>query len=124
MSYEHGFLSKEDLEHYDPCNDWDTHDSAFSIYVNPGDLEHLEPVGKRDLKRHVEDADDWGSTHEDIPFLGVNEGPRKTCIRCHRAKGFVAFYNASRNKDGLSSWCKSCVKGSIKQKRQNRRSKA
>lgn len=122
ISYEHGFLSEDDLEHYDPANNWDTHDQPSVWLVDALDITYILPTSRRALMRHVQDEDDWGPTQEDIPLLGINEGPRKICSRCKRELGLILFYDAPRNKDGLSSWCKACVKESIKQKRNNSRS--
>lgn len=43
----------------------------------------------------------------------------KTCLRCSKIKEFCDFSKKSRNKDGLSNWCKSCEKNycdSVRQK--------
>jgi hypothetical protein len=132
MAYERGFLSVEELTVYDPANDWHTSDSVFSITVNPGDIDGVEPTICDDgnvrarnpaaqerlaLKRHVEDSDRWGGTAEDIPLLGVNDGPRKVCAKCKRPKGLSLFSPDARNSDGLHSWCKECRKAFTSHKR-------
>lgn len=118
-------------EHYDPTNDWDTQDSVFTIYTQPNDLEFIEPSicdghdgnvrarnpalqQRKDLMRHVGEDDDWGPTREKIPLLGINEGPRKTCTKCKKSKGFMLFSPDTRNRDDLRSWCKQCEKESSK----------
>lgn len=104
MAYEAGLItSEEDLQYYDPTNNWDTLDSAYSLLTDPGDIEHVEsslcdgddgnvrarsrtpkmPDGVwgragaeelRRLKRQVNDHDDWGPTYDkEIPPLGINE---------------------------------------------------
>lgn len=43
----------------------------------------------------------------------------KTCLKCSETKELCKFSKRSRNKDGLSNWCKSCEKNycdSIRQK--------
>ncbi|AEK09546.1 hypothetical protein LITTLEE_167 [Mycobacterium phage LittleE] len=127
LLYEFGALTEDDLELYDPSNDWDTQDSAFSLMVSPRDLEALEPSicaddnsrarnqrmrERRALMRHVNDTDAWGPAAEDsIPPLGENEeAERKVCTKCKRLKRVEFFYAQPRNKDGYSSWCKSCQK--------------
>lgn len=127
MAFEGGHISRDELRHYDPENDWKTTHSVFTIAVDPGDADSIDPtisvavddgnirsrnpqmLERQALMRHVEDTDRWGSTEEDIPPLG-SEGPRKTCTRCRRAKGIECFYAQPRNRDGLSSWCKPCQK--------------
>ena len=32
----------------------------------------------------------------------------KTCTKCGETKEYDNFYNSSKNKDGFSTWCKSC----------------
>jgi hypothetical protein len=137
MHYEAGRIPRERLEHYDPDNDWDTLDSSFAIPVDPGDIDDIESTmraevdddnvrarnpglrQRADLMRHVEDTDHWGSTSEDIPLLGINVGPRKTCTRCKLARGLKYFSPDRRNKDGLHSWCKTCRKKFTSQNRNN-----
>lgn len=129
MAYEGGHRSLEELCHYDPVNDWATRDSAFSIAVDPGEVDWVESticaevddgnirrrhdqlLERKALMRHVGDSDSWGSDVEgDIPALGINNGDRKVCSNCGRSKGLDLFYGNSRSKDGLHSWCKSCLK--------------
>jgi hypothetical protein len=144
MRYEAGLISSEELHYYDPDNDWGTHDSAFTIYTEPSGLELIDPsicdgndgnvrdrsrvdpklpVGvwgrageeeRRGLSRHVQDDDNWGSTREENPLLGVNEGPRKVCTQCRKEKGLQFFSPDARNRDGLRSWCKGCERKSSK----------
>ena len=140
MAYECGFISLEELRYYDPTNDWDTHDSAFTVFVEPSDLEFIDPSicdgddgnvrvrnsrlqERHALMRHVGDDDDWGPVGEEIPLLGVNEGPRKTCAKCKKPKGFMLFSPKADTKDGLHPWCKECRKEIVSQKRNNARSK-
>lgn len=124
MSYEHGFITEDHLKHYDPANDWETLDSAFAIVIAPSDIEFIEPgySERRALVRHVGDGDDWGSSQEDIPLLGINDGPRKVCIRCKKPKGFMCFSPKDDAKDGLHPWCKECRKEFVSQQRNNSRS--
>src|SRR5690242_14057571 len=72
MSYEHGFLSKEDLEHYDPGNDWDTQDEPSVWLIDAANIEQVPSHSSKRaaLMRHVGDSDDWGPTQECIPPLG------------------------------------------------------
>lgn len=133
LRYEHGIVSEDGLEHYDPANDWDAHDSAFTIYVDPaelvdtvcaedGNVRARNPAmeARRGLMRRTEDWDDWGPSGESIPLLGANDGPRKTCTKCGRSKGLQYFSPDARNRDGLHSWCKECRKEFTSQKRNNR----
>ncbi len=129
MRFEAGLISSEELQYYDPDNDWDTQDSAFAILVNPppgqqSDLDWVEAVAdvddgnvrarndraveRKKLRHIVNDGDNWGSTAEEIPLLGINEGPRKVCTKCKQSKGLTLFSPDNRNKDGLRSWCKEC----------------
>lgn len=124
LAYEAGRIAFADLRYYDPCNDWNALDSAFAIQVAPADIEGIEPTicadddnlrsrnpalrERKDLRRHVEDTDSWGSAREDIPLLGANEGPRKVCTSCGQPKGRRCFYAHPRTKDKLQSQCKSC----------------
>lgn len=41
--YELGIIAREDLQHYDPDNDFDTKDSVFSLLVD-GDIDYIEPT--------------------------------------------------------------------------------
>lgn len=136
MGYESGLIPAEDLQHYDPTNDWDTQDSAFSLTVAPSDIAYLSPsicsqvddgnsrarnqraTERQSLMRHVGDIEDWGSTwEEESPPLGINKGPRKTCTKCKRAKGLQYFYANPRSKDGMHSWCKECLRGNNKSRK-------
>lgn len=138
MSYERGRVSG-DLEFYDPANDWDTLDSAFSILTDDvtSDRGVIEPSicdgldgnvraknerlrKRRDLMKHVKDSDGWGSPEEVIPFLGDN-GDRKRCARCGRSKVLDCFSPDSRGRCGRDNWCKMCRMG---QKRAKRKEKA
>lgn len=132
LSYPAGRITLGELRHYDPRNDWDTLDSVFTIVVDPGDIESFEPTictdvdegnirarnpalrKRKDLMRHVGDDDNWGSAREEIPLLGVNEGPRKVCSRCGRPESFLLFSPDDRNRDGLRSWCMACERESSK----------
>ncbi|MBB3752493.1 hypothetical protein FHT44_005005 [Mycolicibacterium sp. BK634] len=132
VSYELGLVSDDDLHHYDPNNDWDAQDSVFAVSVDPGDLSGIEPTicadvpdgnvrarnpklhERRALTRHTGDDEAWGSTFEEIPLLGVNEGPRKVCTRCKQSRGLSLFSRDKRNVDGLRSWCRSCEKAAAK----------
>lgn len=135
MSYECGHLSSEELRFYDPVNDWDTQDSAYSVLVDPSDIENVEPticasvpdgnvrarnpqmLERRALMRHVGDEDNWGSPREDIPFLGDN-GDRKVCARCSRSKSLDLFSPDRRGRLGRDNWCKKCRMGQKRDKRQ------
>jgi hypothetical protein len=64
--------------------------------------------------RHLDDVDNWGSSEEDIPLLGVNEGPRKVCSNCKKSKGLQYFSAHGRNADGLQSQCKQCRRDAAK----------
>lgn len=128
MSYERGFISSEDLKFYDPTNDWDTHESPTVAPISPDDIPYVssticsevndgnirarnpELPKRRALMRHVDDEAGWGSTGEDIPLLGANDGPRKVCTKCKQAKGLQYFYSHPRTRDRLQSQCKSCQK--------------
>lgn len=129
MKFERGFIGRGELQHYDPDNDWTTADSAFSVVVDPGDVDSVDPticaeaddgnirarnptlLERQALMRHVEDSDYWGSTREEeIPALGLNGGARKTCVKCQRSKRVELFYAHPKTKDGFQSWCKSCQK--------------
>lgn len=126
MSHEAGTLWLGEAEYYDPLNDWDTQDSAYAILMD--DLSGVEPTicadvddgnsrarnrtmqERQKLMEHLDENADWGSTRESVPLLGANDGPRKVCTKCGKAKGLQYFYAQPRNKDGLSSWCKNCQK--------------
>ncbi|KEF95166.1 hypothetical protein K883_05122 [Mycobacterium sp. TKK-01-0059] len=41
--YELGIIAREDLQHYDPDNDFDAKDSVFSLLVD-GDIDYIEPT--------------------------------------------------------------------------------
>lgn len=132
VAYEKGFTPPEELQHYDPANDWDAQDSAYAIIASPNTISTVEPSlcselddgntrsrnrkseERRAQRRHLDDTDDWGSDHEDIPLLGVNEGPRKTCRQCKKPKGLSLFSPDARNSDGLRSWCRNCEKEAAK----------
>ncbi|TGD85141.1 hypothetical protein BayCH28_22330 [Mycolicibacterium sp. CH28] len=115
MQYEFGSATRNELGLYDPDNDWDALDSAFSIFVRPGaDItpslctaddgnvrarsreDPKTPAGvwgrageeeRRGLSRHVGDDDDWGSAYEkEIPPLGKNEREPGTGKRCTRCQ--------------------------------------
>lgn len=128
--YELGLISLDELQYYDPANTWDTHDSAFSIAIDPDGVDSVESticdaddnVRSRNPKllergaamQHVGEDDDWGPELEaDIPPLGVN-GPRKACTKCRRPKGLSCFSPDPRNRDGLRSWCQDCEKESAR----------
>lgn len=133
MSYECGLVSADELRHYDPSNDWDTQDSVFEVAIEPGDMDGIvsamcsddgnvraanpRMTKRQSLMRHIGDSDGGGPVREDIPMLGVNDGPRKVCAKCKRSKGHPFFSPDARNKDGLHSWCKECRKGFTSQKR-------
>lgn len=123
-------------------NDWDTTpESVYAISVAPSDIAGIEPdicaeVGdgnararnpklreRRALTRHMRDKDHW-TTAEDLPLLGVNDGPRKTCSKCKRSKGLSLFSPKADAKDGLHPWCKKCRKDAVSQKREKARSEA
>ena len=128
MSYEHGFITAEQLRYYDPTDDWTTADSVYAIPISPSDVDVIEPTicagtddgnvrarntklaDRRALMRHIDDVSGWGSADESIPLLGANEGERKTCTRCGRSKGLDCFYSHPRTRDGLQSQCKPCQK--------------
>lgn len=132
VSYESGHIARDELEYYDPDNDWDSQDSVFAVTIDPSDLSGIEPTicadvpdgnvrarnpklqERRALTRHTGDEDGWGTTFEEIPLLGVNEGPRKKCSKCRQSKGLSLFSPDTRNADGLRSWCKVCEKESAK----------
>lgn len=140
MAYDLGLTSPGDLQHFDPTNDWDTLDSAFTLYIDPSDIAYLEPsicagvddgndrarnklmLERQAGMRHVGDGDEWGAGEEDIPLLGVNEGPRKTCTKCKRSKGHQYFSPKRDAKDKLHPWCKECRKNAVSQNRRNSRS--
>lgn len=138
--YELGLIPLEELRHYDPTNDWDTFDSAFSIATDDPDsvdsticfdvdegnirARNQQLLDAQSLMQHVEDSDDWGSELEDIPALGGNEGPRKVCTKCKQSKGLALFSPKADAKDGLHPWCKECRKKSVSQARDNARSRA
>ena len=101
MLYEFGLVGDDELEFYDPTNDWDTHDEVFvRLYGNiddaspslcSGDDGNIRARSRMDphlsagvwgraggeerngLSHHVEDDDDWGPSFEVIPLLGANE---------------------------------------------------
>jgi hypothetical protein len=130
MSYEHGFISAEDLQHYDPIVDWKTTDSVYAIPINPADADAIESticadvddgntrarnprlLERQALMRHRTDEEGWGSIAEGpVPILGDNGGGvRKKCTKCGRLKGTDFFYAHPRTRDGLQSQCKSCQK--------------
>lgn len=137
MAYESGYLSFEELEFYDPANDWDTLDSSYAIMVDPGDVDHIEPsvcdiddgnirgqhpqlYERKKLMRAVDDREDWGTDEEEIPFLGDN-GDRKVCAKCKRSKRLDCFSPRNDRQSGLQSWCKKCRKDAGSQKRQRKR---
>lgn len=130
-SYEAGIISLGELEHYDPGDDWDTMDSVFAVVADPVALEFFDStecadddgnirarnqkaLDRRKLAHIVRDDENWGPTREEIPLLGASEGPRKTCARCERSKGVQFFYENTRSKDGLHSWCKVCMRSNNK----------
>lgn len=134
--FEHGSVTEDDLQHYDPVNTWDTKDSAYSIAVDPDDVDWVESticadvddgnvrrrhdklLERKALMRHIEDSDSWGLVDEDeVPLLGVNEGPRKVCTRCKRSKGLSLFSPRTGRRGGLQSWCKQCRREVESQKR-------
>lgn len=148
MRHEAGLISPEELQHYDPSNNWDTQDSAFAINVSPDEIAYIEPSvcddgnvrsenrirvengetyrepSRQDLTQHIEDDDDWGSTAEDIPPLGVNRiepGTSKVCSYCKLRKRLEYFSPDPRGKYGCDGWCKKCRMG---QKRDYRRSES
>ncbi|MGY4710166.1 hypothetical protein ACXDF8_11525 [Mycolicibacterium sp. CBM1] len=114
VQYESGQILRDELRLYDPRNDWDTQDSAYSILIDPGDMAYVTPslcdghdgnvrardredpntppgtwgaVGIRErqkMTRHVGDEDDWGATYEDIPPLGQNTRDPTLGKRCTR----------------------------------------
>ena len=123
MKYEHGFISEDELEHYDPTNDWDAIDSAYQIVTGADDLDYVdgtadaeniiernaELLQRRKLMQHADDNEEPViDGAETIPPLGANTGWRKTCTCCGRSKGKGSFGRDSRNKDGHRSWCHSC----------------
>lgn len=132
VSYEAGYITRDELQHYDPDNDWDAQDSVFAVAVDPSDLSTIEPTicvdfpdgnvrarnpkmqERRALTRQIGDEDGWGTTFEEIPLLGVNDGPRKICAKCKKTKGLHLFSSDKRNADGLHSWCKECRRESGK----------
>jgi hypothetical protein len=137
LQYEAGIISAEELRHYDPDNDWDTHDSVFALSIAPADMDGVEPTicaevddgnsrarnsrlqERQALMRHVNDIDSWGLDREEIPLLGANDGPRKTCRKCKLPKGLSFFSPKADSKDGLHPWCKACRKAAVSQKRKN-----
>lgn len=145
MAYESGLITSDELQHYDPTNDWDTNDSAFAILVAPFGIQYLTPTmcaevddgnviarnrkarERQALTKRVNDAVKLEPTAEkDIPLLGVNDGPRKVCTKCTQSKGLQYFSTDRRNKDGLHSWCKPCHRSHKRltyEKRNNSRSK-
>ncbi|AGS82454.1 hypothetical protein SEA_POUND_154 [Mycobacterium phage Pound] len=143
VRYESGSVSAAELRFYDPTNNWDSKDSAYTIYVAPTDLEGVEPTACADgnvrarsredpnlpdgtwgragaeelkgMRRHVEDDDSGGSTFEFIPLLGANEiTSGKACTKCGLRKRLEYFSPDSRSGDGLHSWCKRCRKESAR----------
>lgn len=151
MRYEAGLISSEELHYYDPTNNWNTHDSAFVIVADPSDLKSIEPSicdvddgnvraenrirvengetyrvpPRQDLMRHVEDTDNWGSTNEEAPPLGVNKiTSGKACARCKLRKRLEYFSPDPRGKHGRDGWCKECRKGNMEQIRNNSRSES
>lgn len=140
MEYESGYASRDDLELYNPDNDWDTHDSAFSILVPPSKIDVSSSIcdgtdgnvrarnpkeqERQKLRRHVGDEDGWGSTRDvENPPLGINDiTGGKACSRCKLRKRCEYFSPDRRNADGLHSWCKECRKLFTSQQRDKRRS--
>ena len=139
MAYQGGHMTVDELEHYDPTNDWDTMDSAFMIFVAPSKIAAVEPTicaavddgnirkwnpaleERQALMRHVEDTDEWRSRRERIPLLGVNDGPRKMCTKCGESKGLSLFSADRRNADGRYSWCKQCHRAYLRATYENRK---
>ncbi len=135
MMYQGGHLTMEELRVYDPGNDWDTQDSAYSILVEPAKMQYIEPsithgdenvrarnprlLERQALMRHVGEGN---SPPEDIPLLGINDGRRKVCGRCQQAKGLPLFSPKNDAKDGLHPWCKKCRKDTVPQNRKTSRS--
>lgn len=141
MLYESGQKSVDELEHYDPDNDWHAQDSAYAVLVNPADIPGIEPTicdmddgnarvrnpklrERQILMRHVDDTDSWGSAREFIPLLGVNDVRPKICTRCKLAKRTEYFSPDPRKRDGLQAWCKQCRKEVTSQQREKRRGNA
>lgn len=138
--YELGLIPLDELKHYDPSNDWDTHDSAFSIGCDDVDdimpticvvrddgnvrARNAELLERDAAMQHVDDADDWGPIAEPLPLLGANEGQRKVCTRCKQSKGLSLFSPKADAKDGLHPWCKECRKDTVSHIRRNSRSEA
>ena len=127
MSYESGLISVDELKFYDPNNDWDTFDEPSSVaLVDPSGISYVSPsicseigdgndrarnprsLKRQALARHVGDSDNWGCAEEDIPALGANEGPRKTCSKCGQSKGLEMFSPHPNTKDGRRGQCKTC----------------
>lgn len=135
LSYESGFISRDELRVYDPTNDWDTQDSAFAVLVDPASIENVDPticadtpdgnvrasnpraLERKALMRHVGDEDNWGSSRENIPLLGDN-GDRKSCPKCGKSKSLDYFSPDRRGRYGRDNWCKACRMG---QKRDQRK---
>lgn len=138
--YQLGRIPLDQLKHYDPTNDWDTHDSAFSIGCDDVDdimpticvvrddgnvrARNPEILEQQVLAQYVDDSDDWGPEREDIPLLGDNEGQRKVCTKCKQSKGLSLFSPKADTKDGLHPWCKKCRKDAVSQARGSARSGA
>jgi hypothetical protein len=129
MAYQSGRIGRDELKHYDPDNDWDTLETAYSMSHSPGDLDGITPTEsygrarnqgadrKALLAHHVGDSDPWGRATEHIPALGAYDRGRKTCTKCGITKGVGLFSPDARNKDGRHSWCKACRKAFTSQKR-------
>lgn len=131
VRYEHGLATLDELEHYDPADDWNAKDSAFAVLTDPSDISSVESTicdenirarnpqlqERQALMRHVSDSDSWGSAWEaEIPPLGDN-GDRKRCSKCDRYKSLDHFSPDRRGRYGRDNWCKSCRMGQKRDKR-------
>jgi len=138
MKYEGGHISRDELRHYDPDNDWDTISSAFSITTDAESIDYVDGtadeenvvqrhdqlVKRRELMQQVDDGSDpLLEGGENVPLVGANDGRRKVCGRCKQSKGLSLFSPKADSKDGLHPWCKKCRKEFVSQNRSNARSR-
>ena len=138
MAYEHGFITADELQHYDPNDTWTTVDSAFQIITGAADIDYLDGtadeeniihrhdqlVKRRELMRAVDDDSDplIEGDEDHVPPLGAYDVRPKICTRCNRPKRRDQFSPDKRKNDGLQSQCKKCHAEITAQNRKNSRS--